>query len=263
MTLAEKINGLTRFIENHDAAAIAFSGGVDSSFLTKTVYEVLGSKSLAITIDSPFIPRAEMEVAKKTAAEIGIRHKILTVDNLPSAVLENDLQRCYQCKTAVFSLILDTIRAENISTLFDGTNLDDLSDYRPGMKALQELKVKSPLLECGFSKQDIRQASKDLGLSTWDHPSLACLASRIPYRVRITGEALEMVEKAEEYLKSLDFTQLRVRYHNDLARIEVAAEERHKLFDTGLMDNISDELKTFGFKFVSLDLEGYKIGKMN
>ncbi len=263
MDISEKTARLKQFISKRRSAAVAYSGGVDSSYLSKVVFEVLGKSCLAITVDSMFIPRAEIDQAKKTAREIGIRHKIVTVNELPSDVLDNDKQRCYQCKKAIFSLLLKTIKSENITTLFDGSNVDDLSDYRPGMKALKKLRIESPLLVCEFTKQDIRDASKIADLSTWNHPSLACLASRVPYHTRITNQALDMVEKAEAYLKGLGFQQLRVRHHEELARIEVAAEDRSRLFDIDLMNKINDKFKALGFKYVSLDLEGYKTGKMN
>jgi uncharacterized protein len=160
-------------------------------------------------------------------------------------------------------VLLDVAAAESMEVLVDGSNQDDLSDYRPGMRALEELKIESPLLECGFTKQDIREASRELGLSTWNHPSLACLASRFPYHSQITATSLNKVEQAEKYLRQLGFNQLRVRCHQDLARIEVAGEDRVQFFDLDLMNQINTAFKSLGFKYVSLDLEGYKTGKMN
>jgi uncharacterized protein len=261
--LAKKLSDLTDFISQRKTAAVAYSGGVDSTFLAKMVYDTLGENSLAITIDSSLIPRAELIQAKKTAKEIGIRHRVVTIDPLDSAVLTNDEQRCYFCKMAVFSILLTVAQTEGIASLFDGSNLDDLADYRPGMKALAELKIESPLLVCEFTKQEIRLASRNLGLSTWDHPSMACLASRIPIHTPITSQALTQVEMAEDYLRNLGFHQFRVRYHNNLARIEVAATERSRFFKLELMNQVNAALRAIGFKYVSLDLEGYRMGKMN
>lgn len=261
--LTQKTSQLLELIKTKKSAAVAFSGGVDSSFLAKMVFEALGENSLAITLDSMFIPRAEISQAKRTAEFIGIKHKIIDIKELPEDVLNNDKRRCYKCKKTLFSILLEDIEKKGIKSLFDGSNLDDLSDYRPGMEALKELKVESPLLACKFTKQDIRDASKSLGLETWDHPSMACLASRIPYDTAINSQDLAKVEKAEDFLKSLGFGQLRVRCHFDLARIEIHADDRDRMFDITLMEKISRQLKTYGFKYVALDLEGYQTGSLN
>ena len=258
-----KLGCLKQFMAKEKSAVIAFSGGVDSSLLAKVAYDVLGDSALAITVDSMFVPRKEIKQAKRIARDIGIRHRIIEIPELPADILDNDKLRCYKCKKTIFSLLLEVAAQEGMNVLFDGSNVDDLSDYRPGMKALQELDIKSPLLECGFTKQDIRNTSKQLSLSSWNHPSLACLASRIPYDNRITSSDLSKVEKAEAYLHQLGFNQLRVRCHNNLARIEVSKEERSQFFHVDVMDQINTEFKSLGFKYVSLDLEGYKTGKMN
>lgn len=263
MNLTEKIDTLSQLIRAKASAAVAFSGGVDSSFLAKMLVDHLGDRSLALTIDSVFVPRDEIEHARQFSRQIGIRHSIIPFEQLPEEILVNDRMRCYQCKKTLFSRLRDAAESEAIETLFDGSNCDDLSDYRPGMKALQELGVESPLIECGFSKRDIRDASRQMGLSTWDHPSMACLASRIPYDTKISKQALKMVEQAESVLKAMGLKQLRVRIHHESARIEVPPEDRSWFFDTDRMDRISTEFKSIGFKFVSLDLEGYRMGKLN
>ena len=263
MNLDEKRSNLTKLIKSYKKVAVAFSGGVDSSFLAKVTFDALAGKSLALTVDTMFISRSEEKEAKEIAAQIGIRHKIIRVPDLSEDILNNDRQRCYYCKKSVFSLLLKEAEAEGIQILVDGSNVDDLSDYRPGMKALKELEVKSPLVECGFSKDNIRTASEQLGLSTWQKPSLACLASRVPYDQKITREKLSIIEKAETYLRSLGLQQFRVRFHQELARIEVAPSERALFFQTKFMDDVANTLKSFGFKYVALDLEGYVTGKMN
>ncbi len=263
MELEKKLANLKSLIKSYGSVAVAFSGGVDSTFLSKMVFQSLGDKCLALTVDSMFIPREEFRLSKEIAGEIGIRHKIIPIDHLDDDVLDNKKERCYLCKTYIFSKLLDETKRENIKTLFDGSNIDDLSDYRPGMKALKECNVISPLIECEFSKAEIRQASKNLGLSTWNKPSLACLASRIPYNQKITREALNQVETAEDFLRSLGLKQVRVRHHQDLARIEVAPPERRFFFDPEVMDRVNETLKSLGFKFITIDLEGYKTGKLN
>jgi uncharacterized protein len=177
--------------------------------------------------------------------------------------INNPVDRCYYCKKNIFSKIIEIAKKSNIEFIADGSNIDDMGDYRPGMKAVKELGVVSPLKEAGMGKDDIRLLSRELGLPTWDKPSYACLASRIPYGEKIDREKLEMVDKAEQYLISLGFRQLRVRHHGNMARIEVLSNERDRFFDTGLMDKVYEELKKIGFKYVALDLKGYRTGSMN
>ncbi len=263
MSDLKKINELKRFIKDFSKVAIAFSGGVDSTFLAKVVFQEKGIDCLALTIDSPFIPREELESAVGVAKQIGIRHQILEVENIGKDILKNSRERCYLCKKQIFSILLEQCKKQNLDVLFDGSNLDDLSDFRPGMKALKELGIVSPLISCEFTKSDIRNCSKTLGLPTWDKPSLACLASRIPYQQVISSESLRQVEQAELYLRSLGFDQVRVRHHGDIARIEVGGEERSRFFDPNLLDQINDEIRNLGFKYITLDLEGYKAGKLN
>ncbi len=259
----EKLSKLQSLLKSYKKVAIAFSGGVDSSFLSKKAFEVLGENAVAITVDSMFIPRVEIRDAESIAREIGIRHMLISFDRMDDLVLSNTEQRCYHCKKAIFGILLEATQKEGMTYLLDGSNIDDLSDYRPGLKALEELNIESPLVKAGFTKDDIRQASKNLGLSTAGKPSLACLATRLPYHQRITPTSLKMVEKAEDFLKNSGFEQVRVRYHENLARIEVDPSERYRFINIEYMDTISKELKKLGFKYITLDLEGYKTGKMN
>ncbi len=263
MNLDEKISALKALLKGYGRATVAFSGGVDSSFLSKMCRDVLGEGALAVTVDTVFIPRAEMEDARNMATRIGIRHRIIQVAKMEGGILKNPENRCYLCKREVFARIWEVARAEGMDCLLDGSNLDDLDDYRPGIKALEELDVKSPMVEVGLTKQEIREASKGLDLPTWNKPALACLASRIPYGEEITPKNLQMVEAAEEYLRQQGIKQLRVRCHKDLARIEVAPEEREKFFDLEFMDDLSAQLTAMGFRYVTLDTEGYKMGKLN
>lgn len=260
----KKVDILKEEIRKYDSLAVAFSGGVDSTLLVKAAYEVLGDKAIAITIHSNMHAAYEIEEAKALAQSIGIKHIVKPVDAFTiEGFVENDDLRCYHCKKAVFGTIKAIALSEGINYLADGSNVDDLSDYRPGMKALEELKVVSPLKDAGLYKQDIRDISKDYGLETWHKAAFACLATRIPTNSRITEEKLRMIEKAETFLMELGFVQYRVRCHEDLARIEVSPEERQRFFDVALIEQVDTALKSFGFRYVSLDLTGYKKGNMN
>lgn len=261
--LAAKISTLQKTIQTYEKSAIAFSGGVDSTFLAKICYETLGQNALAITADTPFMARTEIADAVQMAEHIGIRHQLVQLTDIGDDILANPKDRCYWCKTAVFNKLWEITVSEGLEYLLDGTNLDDLDDYRPGLKALSELNVKSPLQEAGFTKADIRQASKQMKLPTWEKPSLACLASRIPYDQPITPEKLGRVEKAEAFLQKKGIHQLRVRDHDEIARIEVSPDERVHFFSTEVLDEVSQYLKKLGFRYVALDMEGYRTGKLN
>jgi len=236
---------------------------VDSSFLCKAAREALGDRSLAVTVVSPMLPRSEIDCAKEVAAAVGSRHVLIEDPDIEEHVAANPADRCYHCKKIEFSLIAKAARENGAEYVIDGSNLDDLSDYRPGLRALEELGVRSPLREAGLTKADIREHSRRLGLPTWDKPAFACLASRIPYGERITAEKLRAVERAEDFLRSLGFRQFRVRSHGEIARIEVAPDERPKTFDTLLMDKVSMHLKSLGYLYVCLELEGYRTGSLN
>ncbi len=263
--LNDKWQKLNQYLKGYDKVAIAFSGGVDSSFLLKAAAFAIGKENvIAITADSAFVPSKELDEAKATAIDIGVEHIILGMDVLAiKEIRNNPRDRCYICKKNVFTQIIHTANNEGISAIFDGSNLDDEGDFRPGKKALQELHVQSPLKECELSKKDIRELSKELGLPTWEKPSMACLASRIPYEDIITKEKLVMIEKAEETISDLGFTQFRVRYHDGIARIELIPEEIPRMFDIKVMKQVHDDLKSFGFTFVTMDLSGYKMGNLN
>ena len=263
MNIDEKYQRLQQFISGLGKAAVAFSGGVDSSFLSKVAHDVLGDQSMAITVVSPMLPKSELDGAKELAADVGITHVLVEDNDIEEEVAENPVNRCYYCKKVEFSTIQRTAAAHSIKYVLDGSNLDDMSDYRPGLHALEELAIASPLREVGLTKDEIRELSRRLGLKTWDKPAYACLASRIPYGERITENKLSKVEKAEDYLRETGFRQFRVRSHGDIARIEVAADEREKLFSTATMDEISLRLKSIGFLYVCVELEGYRMGNLN
>jgi len=263
MNLNDKYEKLKQIFIAEKKAAVAFSGGVDSSFLCRVAHDCLGDNAVAITIVSPMLPQSEINDAASLAIAVGIRHILVEDREIEPSVAENPPDRCYQCKKKEYGSIMQRAREEGIDTVFDGSNVDDLSDYRPGARALKELAVRSPLREAGLTKNEIRELSKMLCLPTWDKPAFACLASRIPYGETITEEKLSRVEKAEDFLRSLGFRQFRVRSHDNLARIEVATSERVKLFSTDIMDAISAELKSLGFIYVCAELSGYETGSLN
>jgi uncharacterized protein len=263
MTIEEKYEALLRLIAAQGSAAVAFSGGVDSSFLCHAAREALGDRAFAITVVSPMLPRSEVEGASDFAAKIGIAHVLIEETGIDEEVAANPKERCYFCKKKEFGNILRAAKERGINTVLDGSNIDDLGDYRPGLRALEELRILSPLREATLTKEEIRELSRRFELPTWDKPAFACLASRIPYGERIDAEKLSRVENAENALKSFGFRQFRVRSHDRIARIEVAPEERRRFFDEKVLDSISQTLKSYGFLYVAFELEGYAMGNMN
>jgi len=258
----EKYSNLISYLQTLEKVVLAFSGGVDSTFLLKAAKEALGDNVKAITIHSPYIPKWEIEEAKQLVREIGVAHEIIEA-SIIDEIRDNPENRCYLCKTAIFSLIKSAANSQGYHYIIDGTNFDDTGDYRPGLKALKELEVKSPLLECQLTKLEIRSLSRELELNTWDKPAYACLLTRIPYGQKLIEADFEKIENAEKYMMNRGFRAVRVRCHGNMARIEVAKKDRIKLFDEEILDEISGKLKEFGFKYVTLDLEGYRVGSFN
>ena len=257
--LQKKYDGLLRSLGKLDNLAVAFSGGVDSVFLLYAAKEAIGKHVFALTVNSPYIPDWEIEEAKEFAASKGIEHQVVDVP-VPEQIKNNPEDRCYLCKTFVFTLLKEIAKHRGFSNIADGTNLDDTKDHRPGMKALEELNVLSPLLKNRFTKNDIRQASREMGLYTWEKPAYACLLTRIPYNTKIKEEMLRRIEKAETYLIELGIRAIRVRAHGDLARIETEPRYFEMLSGESQMKKISRQLKRYGFKYVTLDMEGYRTG---
>lgn len=261
----DKLVRLKELLKSYGKVAVAYSGGVDSSFLLKVALDTLGKENvLGITILSSVTPKAELAETEKFLAEMDLNHMFIkkNVFEIPG-FKENPEDRCYLCKYKIFEEILDKAKQQGILTVMDGTNADDEGDYRPGLRALQELQVVSPLKLCGLTKNEIRELSKEMELNTWNKPSLACLASRIPYNEEITAEKLEMVDKAEAYLRSLGFEQLRVRCHGKLARIELLPIDIKNIFELDLNSAINDRLREIGFQYITMDMKGYRTGSMN
>lgn len=264
-TLQEKYEKLKNYIKSLGSLAVAYSGGVDSTFLVKVAYDVLGDRVIAVTATSSTYPKRELNDAITFIEQIGAKHIVIESEELEiEGFNKNPVDRCYYCKKELFEKIWKVAKAHGIEYVADGSNFDDLNDFRPGMKAACELNVVSPLKVAGLTKEDIRKLSKELGLPTWDKPAFACLSSRIPYGERITKEKLSMIEKAEEYLLELGFKQVRVRYHQDkLARIEIGKDEMEKFLNINVIEGVRNKFKELGFLYVTLDLDGYRTGSMN
>ncbi len=264
MELNDKLEKLKNKLAKLDNVAIAYSGGVDSNFLLKVAKDVLDKKVVAITLNAMMHSKKEINEAKKYANEFGVKHLVIDIDNLEvDEFIENKKDRCYHCKKYVFNTIKKIAKDNNIEYVLDGTNIDDLGDYRPGLKALEELNIISPLKECNLTKKDIRVLSKEMGLKTYNKPAFACLATRVPYNTRITEELLTKIEMSEQYLAGLGFNQFRVRVHENIARIEVGFDEIDKFFIKEVLKNTSNKFKEFGFEYVTLDMNGYEMGSMN
>ena len=264
--LQTKEEHLHRILAGFEQVAVAFSGGVDSSYLLAACVDVLGvARVLALTADSPLLPRHELERAHQIARSLGVCHKVMTFDELSvPEITANTRLRCYYCKKLRFEAILNLLKETGGATLLHGENVDDALDYRPGARAARELGVRAPLAEAGLTKADIRTLSKRRGLSTWNLPSAACLASRFPYDIPLTLEGLQRVERAEAALRQIvDIYQLRIRDHYPVARIEVRTEDIEHLVDPGIRPRIVQALQNAGYHYVALDLEGYRTGSMN
>ncbi len=243
---------------------VAFSGGVDSALLLRIAAETLGEKALGVTAVSQTYTTEEHERARKLAAEWGVRHISIQTDELADPdFAANPENRCYFCKRELFRKLREIAGRENLAVVVDATNADDVNDYRPGRKAAVEFGVKSPLLEAGITKKDIRELSKDMGLETWNLPAAACLASRFPYGEKITADKLDRVGEAERFLRTMIKGQLRVRSHGDLARIEVDAEQINRLAGDETRKLIAKKLRELGYVYVTLDLDGYRTGSLN
>lgn len=259
-----KYKKLKGILKEMGSVLVAFSGGVDSSFLLKTAHEVLKDEVFAVIASSETYPEKEKEEAIKIAQCLNVRYKIIRTLELENPdFVNNSPQRCYFCKRVLFSRLKEIAEDEGIPHVIDGANLEDTGDYRPGSIAAEELGIRSPLKEARFIKSEIRKLSKQLGLPTWNKPSMACLASRFPYYMRIDMESLKRVSQAEDCLRALGFSQIRVRHHGQIARIEIKPKEFPEIMEKGVREKVVKTLKKLGYTYITVDLAGYRTGSMN
>ena len=263
--LADQRDRLLDLLCSYGSCAVAFSGGLDSTVLAKAAQLALGDRAVAVTGVSASLAVGELDGAKQLAQQIGIRHEVIETGELSNpAYRANQADRCYHCKTELFVQVEQLAERLGVAVVADGSNRDDLGEYRPGMKAARERKVKSPLAECGLTKPEIRRLAEYWELPTWDKPATPCLSSRIAYGEQVTPERLAMVDRAERFLRGLGFQPLRVRYHKgDVARVEVAVDQLPRFADTEFRREVVEQLKSAGFKYIALDLEGFRSGSMN
>jgi uncharacterized protein len=263
--LKTKTQKLKEIFQSMEKVVVAFSGGVDSTLLLRVAQDTLGDKNvLAVTALSPLYPERELSGVKKLIQTLGARHRLIESNELEiPGFSKNPPNRCYYCKSKLFEELLSIAKEEAIPFIVEGSTLDDDQDHRPGRMAVQELGIRSPLKEAMFTKMEVRELSRDLGLSTWDKPSFACLASRFPYGEEITEEGLRMVDESEEFLFGLGFKQVRVRHYGNLARIEILKEEMARLMNGSLREKVVGHLKKIGYLYVTLDLQGFRSGSMN
>jgi pyridinium-3,5-biscarboxylic acid mononucleotide sulfurtransferase len=262
--LEEKEQRLRALVRSYDSLIVAFSGGADSAYLAYVAHNELGDRALAVTGDSASYPTFQRELADRLTKQFGIHHQIVFTEEFEDTnYTSNPPNRCYYCKNELYTKLAELAQTLGFAIICDGSNADDAGDYRPGRQAAREIGVRSPLEESGLTKAEIRELSRRAGLPTWNEPASACLSSRVPYGQVVTIEKLSMVDKAEIALKELGFRQVRVRHHGEVARIEVAEEELPRALDSEMAGRMSAALKALGFRYVALDLEGYRTGSLN
>ncbi len=264
MNQEAKERRLFELLDGLDSAIVAFSGGVDSAYLAWAATNVLGTRAVCVTADSPSYPDHHRQLALRIARDFGLHHEVVSTAELERPEYRaNPVDRCYYCKHELYTTLTGIARARGIAAIVDGNNADDRGDYRPGRKAAREFGVRSPLDEAGLFKQEIRELSRRAGLPTWDEPASACLSSRIPYHSEVTDEKLRMIEASERALRDLGFRVCRVRHHDTLARLEIGRDELARALEPEIRERIVRELRAIGYQHVTIDLQGYRMGSLN
>ena len=262
--LIQKYERLKEEIKSAEGALVAFSGGIDSSLLLRVATDVLGKRATAVIVDSPLFSRQEIQAARRLAADLKVYLMTVQVNSLEvPGVAKNTDKRCYYCKFSIFARLKEAAREMGLNQVLEGSNLDDAADYRPGRKALRELGISSPLAEAGLTKAEIRQLARYLGLPNWNKPQAACLASRIPYGQQLDLAILKKIEKGEKIIRQQGFSQVRLRHHGELARIEIDWKEFLLWFKPGISEKVVASLKKLGYRYITLDLDGYRPGSLN